>query len=188
LEIAKSITGKAASECHAYREVAKTIVLGLNNGRGIYSICDALNDAGISVDPDDVTGFIFRYNSDFEDIYKWRNQIACQGKDQGCITTALGRRLVVTEDTSEGSLYNFPVQGTAADGFKLALVYLDEKLKDSDAQIVHILHDEVIIEAKADIAKNVVEIVKTCMEGVFNKLLPNVPFKVEPEIRDFWGI
>jgi DNA polymerase I-like protein with 3'-5' exonuclease and polymerase domains len=75
----------------------------------------------------------------------------------------------------------------AADGFKLALIYLDEKLKDSDAQIVHILHDEVIVEAKADIADDVAKILKTFMEGAFNKLLPNVPFKVKPEIKDSWG-
>ena len=103
------------------------------------------------------------------------------------MTTPLGRRLKVTEETSEGSLYNFPVQGTAADGFKLALIYLDEKLKDSDAQIVHILHDEIIVEAKADIADGVTKIVKTCMEGAFEKLIPNVPFKVVPEVRDSWG-
>ena len=91
------------------------------------------------------------------------------------------------EETSEGSLYNFPVQGTAADGFKLVLTYLDEKLKDLDAQIVHILHDEVIVEAKAEITDDVAKIVKTCMEDAFEKLIPNVPFKVEPEIKASWG-
>ena len=60
-------------------------------------------------------------------------------------------------------------------------------MKDSDAQIVHILHDEVIVGAKADIADDVAKIVKTCMEGAFNKLLPDVPFKVKPEIKDNWG-
>ena len=67
------------------------------------------------------------------------------------------------------------------------MVYLDEKLKDSDAQIVHVLHDEVIVGAKADIADDVAQIVKTCMAGAFNQLIPNVPFKVKPEIRDAWG-
>ncbi len=75
----------------------------------------------------------------------------------------------------------------AAGEFKIALIYLDEKLKDSDAQIVHILHDEMIVEAREDIANNVAEIVKTCMEGAFSKLLPDVPFKVKPEIKDNWG-
>jgi DNA polymerase-1 len=127
------------------------------------------------------------YNIDFEDIYNWRNQIAHQGKNQGYLTTAFGRRLRVTEETSVGALYNFPVQGTAADGFKLAMIYLDEKLKDTDAHIVHILHDEIIVEAKADIADDVAKIVKTCMEDAFEKLIPDVPFKVKPEIRDSWG-
>jgi len=49
------------------------------------------------------------------------------------------------------------------------------------------LHDEVIVEAKADIADEVAKIVKTCMEGAFNEILPELPFKVEPEIRDSWG-
>ena len=74
-----------------------------------------------------------------------------------------------------------------AGGFKIALIYLDEKLKDSDAQIVHILHDEVIVEANADIADDVAKIVKVCMENAFEKLIPDVPFKVKPVIRDSWG-
>jgi DNA polymerase I-like protein with 3'-5' exonuclease and polymerase domains len=45
----------------------------------------------------------------------------------------------------------------------------------------------VIVEAKADIADDVAKIVKTCMEGAFNEFLPEVPFKVEPGIRDNWG-
>ena len=64
---------------------------------------------------------------------------------------------------------------------------MDKKLKDSDAQIVHILHDEVIVEAKVDIADDVAKIVKTCMENAFEKLLPDVPFRVEPEVKDSWG-
>lgn len=92
-----------------------------------------------------------------------------------------------TEEISEGSLYNLPVQGTAADGFKLAQIYLDEKLKASDAQIVHILHDEVIVETKADIADDVAKVVENCMLGAFNEIFPEAPFKVEPEIRDRWG-
>ncbi len=100
----------------------------------------------------------------------------------------MGRTLGVSKDSNINSLYNYPVQGTAADGFKLALILLDEKLNDTDAQIVHILHDEVIVEAKDDIADVVAEIVKACMEDAFEKLILNVPFKVDPEIRDSWGV
>jgi DNA polymerase-1 len=80
-----------------------------------------------------------------------------------------------------------PVQGTAADGFKLALINLDRQLDGQNACIVHILHDEVIVEARADIVDSVAETVKECMENAFNDILPEVPFVVEPEIRDSWG-
>ena len=93
----------------------------------------------------------------------------------------------MSNDTSTNSLYNYPVQGTGADGFKYALVLMDNKLADMDARIVHVLHDEVIVEVKDEIVDEVAGIVKDCMEGAFRKLIPNVPFKVEPEIRDTWG-
>jgi DNA polymerase-1 len=85
------------------------------------------------------------------------------------------------------SLYNYPVQGTAADGFKIALINLDDQLAGKDARIVHILHDEVIVEARTDVAESVAVMIKNCLEKAFSEILPEVPFVVEPEIRDSWG-
>jgi DNA polymerase-1 len=79
------------------------------------------------------------------------------------------------------------VQGTAADGFKIALINLDGQIAGNDARIVHILHDEVIVEAPYDIADAVAVIIKYCMEKAFIDILPGVPFVVEPEIRESWG-
>ena len=76
-------------------------------------------------------------------------------------------------------LYNYPVRGTAADGFKLALIDLDDQLDGKDARIVHILHDEVIVEARTDIVESVAETVKECMEKAFADVLPGVPFVVK---------
>jgi DNA polymerase I-like protein with 3'-5' exonuclease and polymerase domains len=50
------------------------------------------------------------------------------------------------------------------------------------------LHNDVIVEAREGIAEDVAKIVKTCMESAFMKFLSNVPFKLEPEIRDSWGV
>jgi DNA polymerase I-like protein with 3'-5' exonuclease and polymerase domains len=80
-----------------------------------------------------------------------------------------------------------PVQGTAADGFKIALINLDDQLAGKDARIVHILHDEVIVEARTDVAESVAVMIKNCLEKAFSEILPEVPFVVEPEIRDSWG-
>ena len=100
-------------------------------------------------------------------------------------TRAKGRAL--PKDANINSLYNYPVQGTAADGFKLALIYLDKKLAGQDAHIVHILHDEVIVEARDDIADAVAVMVRSCMERAFNDIIPEVPFVVEPEVKDSWA-
>ena len=66
------------------------------------------------------------------------------------------------EGNCSTSLYNFPVQATASDGFKQALVLLDRELKDKDARIVHTIHDEIIIEAKDEMFNKV----KIILEGV----------------------
>ena len=79
------------------------------------------------------------------------------------------------------------LQGTAADGFKIALIKLDGRIGGQDARIVHILHDEVIVEVRTDIADSVVATVKNCLAKAFNDILPEVPFVVDPEISDSWG-
>ena len=48
-------------------------------------------------------------------------------------------------------------------------------------------HDEIIVEVKSEIAEEVAILVKDCMEGAFKKLVPDVPFKVEPKIQGAWG-
>ena len=67
------------------------------------------------------------------------------------------------------------------------MIDLNDHLAGQDAHIVHILHDEVIVEARSDIVDSVAVTVKNFMEKAFNDILPGVPFVVEPEIRDSWG-
>ena len=184
-ETAKSIIG-AGGNSETYRNLGKEIVLGLNNGRSAYSIYESLARLGFGYDLDDVHGMILRYNMEFRGIDTWRENIASTGQGNGIISTALGRICKITKDSNINSLYNYPVQGTAADGFKIALIRIDQHLGSRDAKIVHILHDEVIVEVRQDIANDVATIVKKCMEMAFSKILHEVPFIVEPEIRDRW--
>lgn len=69
-------------------------------------------------------------------------------------------------------------------GFKVALIDLDGRLAGQDAQIVHILHDEIIVEAREVIAGDLAVTVKQCMERTFTEIFPDVPFAVNPEIRE----
>jgi DNA polymerase I-like protein with 3'-5' exonuclease and polymerase domains len=56
-----------------------------------------------------------------------------------------------------------------------------------DARIVHVFHDEIIVEAKAEIVEAVGEIMKECMEGAFEQILKDVPFEAKPIISESWG-
>jgi DNA polymerase I len=104
------------------------------------------------------------------------------------ISTKLGRLRKLSDEDKENSICNHPIQGTGADGFKMALVELDRRLAGQDAKIVHILHDEIIVEAREEIAGDVAVTVKACMERAFTEIFPDVLFVVTPEIRDTWGM
>lgn len=170
-----------------YREVGKEIVLGLINGRRSYKICDRLNEMGFYYDPDQVMYWVSLFNQRFPGIDIWRNAIAAAAKKEGSVTTKLGRCRKISDDDTDDAICNHPMQGVAADGFKIALIELDEKLADLDAQIVHIMHDEIIIEAREDVADHVAGVAKECMEGTFAEIFLEVPFVVDPKVGDTWG-
>lgn len=81
---------------------------------------------------------------------------------------------------------NTPIQGTSADILKRALRLLKDELKDTNAQIVNIIHDEIVVEANADEAQEVAATVERIMCAAGQEYLRTVPVKVETEIADEW--
>jgi DNA polymerase I-like protein with 3'-5' exonuclease and polymerase domains len=81
---------------------------------------------------------------------------------------------------------NTPIQGTSADILKRALRLLKDELRDTSAQIVNIIHDEVVVEADADEAEDVAQKVERAMCAAGEEYLKTVPVKVETEIADEW--
>ena len=90
-------------------------------------------------------------------------------------------------DAGDRSLFNRPVQATGADGFKLALIHISNKLNGLDVRIVHTQHDEIIVEAREDIADQVQAIVKESMEEASERIVPEVPFVAEVRVTEAWG-
>jgi DNA polymerase I len=84
---------------------------------------------------------------------------------------------------------NFPIQGTAADSFKIALCRLDEKFKALrlDAHLVLTLHDEIVVETREDVAEPVQGIIEKCLMDAFKKIIPHMPFELDMRIADAWG-
>jgi DNA polymerase I-like protein with 3'-5' exonuclease and polymerase domains len=81
---------------------------------------------------------------------------------------------------------NTPIQGTSADILKRALRLLKDELRDTNAQIVNIIHDEVVVEADAGEAEDVAEKVERAMRVAGEEYVKTVPVKIETEIADEW--
>jgi DNA polymerase I-like protein with 3'-5' exonuclease and polymerase domains len=81
---------------------------------------------------------------------------------------------------------NTPIQGTSADILKRALRLLKDELRGTNAQIVNIIHDEIVVEADADEAADVAVKVERAMVAAGEQYVKTVPVKVETEIADEW--
>ncbi|MEP6570131.1 MAG: DNA polymerase [Acidobacteriota bacterium] len=81
---------------------------------------------------------------------------------------------------------NTPIQGTSADILKRALRLLKDELRGTNAQIVNIIHDEIVVEADAGEAEDVAVRVERAMCAAGEEYVKTVPVKVETEIADEW--
>lgn len=81
---------------------------------------------------------------------------------------------------------NTPIQGTSADILKRALRLLSDELRNTNAKIVNIIHDEIVVEADASEAQSVAEKVERAMRVAGEEYVKTVPVKVETEIADEW--
>ena len=80
--------------------------------------------------------------------------------------------------------FYFDYVSLVANGFKLALVHICEKLNGLDARIVNTLHDEIIVAARDGIEDQVREIVKECMKRSFEQIIPEVQFVAEIKMAE----
>src|SRR5229473_1632300 len=82
---------------------------------------------------------------------------------------------------------NAPIQGTSADILKRALRLLKDELRDSSAQIVNIIHDEIVVEVDQDEAEAIAETVERAMCAAGEEYLTTVPVRVESQIASEWA-
>ena len=142
---------------------------------------------GHTISHDEVRSFTVSYYRMFEGVFKWRRAAVAKARAKKCVRTKVGRVTHIPNDARESSLFNLPVQANGADRFKLALVGIAEKLNGLDARIVHTQHDATISEARGDIADQVQKIVARSMEEALERIIPEVPFLVEPRVSEAWG-
>jgi DNA polymerase-1 len=187
IHIGKTILNLPEEDATKNREIIKNIILGLNNGRTAYGIHEDLVNQKLDIALEQMQNFVKKYFDYYQELNQWREQYLETGRREGIIRTRAGRIRNISEKDEKNSIYNFPIQGTGADGLKLSLISLDQALKGFDAQVVLTRHDEIIVEVREDQVDEVSKIVQDCMITTMEHLLPDVPFKVKLKIEDAWG-
>ena len=160
------------------RSSAKAINFGIMYGKGAYSLS---KDIGVSVKEADA--FLKNYLATFPKVSGYMDKTISDARACGYVSTLFGRRRSLPELTSnnhnirasgERMARNTPIQGTAADVIKLAMVRVWRRLRDEkmESRLILTVHDELIVEAPEAEAAKAASILQEEMEGCVNYAVP----------------
>lgn len=160
------------------RSSAKAVNFGIVYGIGAFSLGQ---DIGVS--RAEAQKYIDGYFATYPEIANYMNKSVETAKEKGFASTMFGRRRYLPElNSSNGNLRafgervarNMPIQGTAADIIKLAMIKTRDKLLESglDARVILQVHDELIVEAEESIAKEAGKILEQEMENAVKLMVP----------------
>lgn len=171
------------------RKSAKAVNFGIVYGISAFSLSE---DLGVTrAEADD---YIKSYFRTYPGIERYLSETVERAKREGYVTTLSGRRRSIPELTSgKGMLKKFgervamnsPIQGTAADIIKKAMIRVDRALQKAalDGRLILQVHDELIVECSEKDVSAAAEILRREMEGVMQLA---VPLTVELNIGDSW--
>ncbi|BFT60491.1 DNA polymerase I [Pseudomonas moorei] len=171
------------------RRSAKAINFGLIYGMGAQKL-----GKDIGVDTKTAKAYIDTYFARYPGVRQYMDRTRAQAADQGYVETFFGRRLYLPEINSnkpqeraaaERTAINAPMQGTAADIIKKAMVAVDNWLATSglDAKVILQVHDELVLEVREDLIDQVSDEIRLHMSGAA-KL--DVPLLVEVGVGNNW--
>ena len=158
------------------RRRAKVINFGLLYGMEAFGLADRLE-----ISREEAQEHMDAYFQQFPDVRDFMKSIVADAKRDGFTTTIFGRRRYLSELSSdnfrirqmgERMALNAPVQGSAADVIKLAMIEMDRRLADREAEMLLQIHDELVFEASDDILADVTRTVVEVMEGVAKLEVP----------------
>jgi len=162
------------------RARAKTVNFGIIYGMGAYGLAGRL-----AIPQAEAEEFIAGYFAAYPGVKTFLEVTVARGRERGYVETMLGRRRYLPElssdngrirATAERTAVNTPVQGSAADLIKLAMIAVDEELARIGPEVHMILqvHDELVFEAPADRAEEVGRRAKKIMESRMELRVPLV--------------
>lgn len=175
-----------------FRRAAKTLNFGVLYGMGPQAFAES---TGFS--REQAKNFISEYFRDFSGIREYVVRTKRFAEENGYVETLFGRRRYIPEIHSpnwqlkreaERMAVNAPIQGSAADLVKMAMIGVDKWIKKEklgqEARMLLQVHDELLFEIKKDVIKQVTPQIRALMEGVA-KL--KVPLVVDVKVGENWG-
>ena len=169
------------------RGAAKTINFGVLYGMSAHGLSIATG-----MTREEASGFIARYFEVRPNLKQYIEDTKVFARKNEYTATLLGRKRPCPEINSNNHIIaaaaermavNVPIQGTAADIYKLAMIALAPKL-DDDTKLLLQIHDELIVETTKDKADEVAVLMKKTMEEAYNL---GLPLAVDVEIGKNWG-
>ncbi len=171
------------------RSSAKAVNFGI-----VYGISDFGLSENLKISRLEAKKYIDSYLDKYQQVKKYMQDIIADAKDKGYVVTLLNRRRYLPEIYStnfnirsfgERLALNTPIQGTAADIIKIAMVKVYNHLQEhnTSASLILQVHDELIVEAPAEEAEMVAGVVKKSMEEAMTLL---IDLKVDLAIADNW--
>ena len=173
------------------RSNAKAVNFGIVYGIGDFSLSKDLN-----ITRKEAKEYIERYFSRYPNVKKYLHDIVERAKKEGEVKTILNRRRFIPELVSgkkmvialgERLAMNTPIQGSAADIIKLAMVNVYNKLEEKGlkSKLILQVHDELILNVYKDELEIVKELVRSEMENIKSDVL-RVPLEVDVNIGETW--
>jgi len=171
------------------RSRAKTINFGIIYGMGAYGLATRL---GIS--NQEAENFITAYFAQYPLVNEYISQTIAQAYEKGYVTTLLNRRRYLPElknsnqrirEFGERTAINTPIQGTAADLIKIAMIRISEKLSDQKwkSKLILQIHDELLFETPSGEIDDLKEMVTNEMT---NAIKLSVPIEVDIGVGNNW--
>lgn len=187
---AMDVFGVAEDEVDAnMRRQAKAVNFGI-----VYGISDYGLSQNLNITRKDAAKFIEQYFAAFQGVRKYMDDIVKKAREHGYVTTLLQRRRYLPEikasnfnlrSFAERTAMNTPIQGTAADIIKLAMVQMDERMKQENLRSRMLLqvHDELVFEVPEDEVGHMKKLVAEVMEQAIEL---DVPLKVDVDDGGNW--
>lgn len=196
---AAEIMGKELSDVTPNeRRSAKAVNFGLLYGMGVFGLAKQLGvENGVAKD------YIKRYFARYPAIHDYMENTKSYAKSTGYVTTILGRKLYAPDINSSNAMIrqgaerasiNAPLQGSAAEIIKLAMIAVDKILPKEHAKLLLQVHDELVFEVDSDKADEIGKLIKTAMQNVLTDTAKSlgwdvdfaVPLVVEIGVGENW--